>query len=224
MTGSKIVYTPSRPCEDGSTPPVDLPIPLCEYQSGVAIDRGFSFITNAAAKSGAVCGKGCSTRLKTAIGGPIQPTDRRPTRPSRLAAVSSAISIARSRRAALCPRRSGGPTTRIRQTARASSMCSPSRRTGRVRSSEPLGSHERRSRSERPMSSKTSNDCSCYGGLRPHEGIRRQTEGGDNRKSTTEAHRKCSSRGRKAVDRVDRSVEMKILRKVVGALDIHAFV
>src|SRR6516164_4011369 len=69
---------------------------------------------------------------------------------------SSATSIARSRKAALCPRRCGGPTMRNRKSAPVSSMCSLSKRIGWDYSSELSGSPERRSRLEWPISSTTS--------------------------------------------------------------------
>src|SRR5690349_5644965 len=70
---------------------------------------------------------------------------------------SSATSIARSRKAALCPRRYGGPTMRNRKSARASSMCSLSKKVGWGYSSQLSGSPEQRPRSEWPISSTTSN-------------------------------------------------------------------
>jgi hypothetical protein len=37
-------YTKAKPREDGSTPPVDLAIPVFGYQNHISLDRGFGFI------------------------------------------------------------------------------------------------------------------------------------------------------------------------------------
>jgi hypothetical protein len=44
-----VKYTKAKPREDGSTPPVDLAIPLFGYQNRVSIDRRFGFIRRWAA-------------------------------------------------------------------------------------------------------------------------------------------------------------------------------
>lgn len=52
-----VKYTKAKPREDGSTPPVNLAIPVFGYQNHISLDRGFGFIrkwsaTNAAAYEG----------------------------------------------------------------------------------------------------------------------------------------------------------------------------
>lgn len=52
-----VKYTKAKPREDGSTPPVDLAIPVFGYQNHISLDRGFGFIrkwsaTDAAAFEG----------------------------------------------------------------------------------------------------------------------------------------------------------------------------
>jgi transposase, IS5 family len=52
-----VKFTKAKPREDGSTPPVDLAIPVFGYQNHISIDRGFGFIrkwsaTDAAAYEG----------------------------------------------------------------------------------------------------------------------------------------------------------------------------
>ena len=39
-----VKYTKAKPREDGSTPPVDLAIPVFGYQNHISLDRGFGFI------------------------------------------------------------------------------------------------------------------------------------------------------------------------------------
>ncbi len=39
-----VKFTKAKPREDGSTPPVDLAIPVFGYQNHISIDRGFGFI------------------------------------------------------------------------------------------------------------------------------------------------------------------------------------
>ena len=80
--------TKAKPREDGSTPPVDLAIPLFGCQNHVSIDRHFGFIRRWAATEllpmrAVVCAKACSTRaIRRAGCGPTPPTDRRPMRRS----------------------------------------------------------------------------------------------------------------------------------------------
>jgi IS5 family transposase len=55
-----VKFTKAKPRENGSTPPVDLAIPLFGYQNHISIDRGFGFIshwatTDAAAYEGRRC-------------------------------------------------------------------------------------------------------------------------------------------------------------------------
>ncbi len=40
----KVKYTKAKRREDGSTPPVDLAIPVFGYQNHISVDRGFGFI------------------------------------------------------------------------------------------------------------------------------------------------------------------------------------
>ena len=102
-----------------------------------------------AIKDGRVCAMDFSTRpTRRAASGRTPLTDRRPTRSSWKGTASSAMSIVRGRRGARCRKRSGAPTTPNRKSVRASSMFSPSKRTGWVCSSGPSGSRERRRRSD----------------------------------------------------------------------------
>jgi hypothetical protein len=39
-----VKYTKAKPREDGSTPPVDLAIPVFGYQNHISLDRGFGFL------------------------------------------------------------------------------------------------------------------------------------------------------------------------------------
>ena len=60
-------FTKAKAREDGSTPSVDLAIPIFGYQNHISIDRGFGFIrkwaaTDAAAYEGRQLREGCSTR------------------------------------------------------------------------------------------------------------------------------------------------------------------
>ena len=83
-----VKFTKAKLREDGSTPPVDLAIPLFGYQNHVSI-----VAVSASSADGrpqmrlpmraVVCAKACSTRpIQRAGCGPIPPTDRRPTRRS----------------------------------------------------------------------------------------------------------------------------------------------
>ena len=63
----------NKPREDGSTPPVDLAIPLFGYQNHISIDRGFGFIrrwtaTDAAAYEGRRLREGLLDKANTASG------------------------------------------------------------------------------------------------------------------------------------------------------------
>src|SRR5437764_2389174 len=68
-----VKFTKAKPREDGSTPPVDLAIPLFGYQNHVSIDRGFGFIrrwtaTDAAAYEGRRLREGLLDKANTASG------------------------------------------------------------------------------------------------------------------------------------------------------------
>ena len=68
-----VKFTKAKPREDGSTPPVDLAIPLFGYQNHVSIDRRFSFIrrwaaTDAAAYEGRRLRQGLLDKTNTAGG------------------------------------------------------------------------------------------------------------------------------------------------------------
>jgi len=68
-----VKFTKAKPKEDGSTPPVDLAIPLFGYQNHVSIDRGFGFIrkwaaTDAAAWEGRRLREGLLDKTNTASG------------------------------------------------------------------------------------------------------------------------------------------------------------
>lgn len=86
-----VKFTKAKPREDGSSPTVDLAIPVFGYQNHISIDRGFGFIrhirqwsaTDAPPRKAAFCARGCSTRpTRRAAYGRIPPTDRRPTKSS----------------------------------------------------------------------------------------------------------------------------------------------
>lgn len=66
-----VKFTKAKPREDGSTPPVDLAIPVFGYQNHISIDRGFGFIrewraTNAAAYEGRRLREGLLDKTNTA--------------------------------------------------------------------------------------------------------------------------------------------------------------
>jgi IS5 family transposase len=68
-----VKFTKAKPREDGSTPPVDLAIPLFGYQNHISIDRGFGFIrqwatTDAAAYEGRRLREGLLDKTNTASG------------------------------------------------------------------------------------------------------------------------------------------------------------
>ena len=68
-----VKFTKAKPREDGSTPPVDLAIPLFGYQNHVSIDRRFGFIrrwvaTDAAAYEGRHLRQGLLDKSNTASG------------------------------------------------------------------------------------------------------------------------------------------------------------
>jgi transposase, IS5 family len=68
-----VKFTKARPREDGSTPPVDLAIPVFGYQNHISIDRGFGFIrkwraTDAAAYAGRLLREGLLDKTNTASG------------------------------------------------------------------------------------------------------------------------------------------------------------
>jgi IS5 family transposase len=68
-----VKFTKAKPKEDGSTPPVDLAIPVFGYQNHISIDRGFGFIrkwaaTDAAAYEGARLREGLLDKSNTASG------------------------------------------------------------------------------------------------------------------------------------------------------------
>ena len=158
-----VKFTKAKPRQDGSTPPVDLAIPLFGYQNHVSIDLRFGFIrrwaaTDAAAYEGRRLRQGLLDKSNTASGVWADTAYRSAANETFLNKnASSATSIARSRKAALCTRRCAGPTMRNRKSARVSSMCSPSKRIGWGYSLELSGSREQRLRSEWPISSTTSN-------------------------------------------------------------------
>jgi IS5 family transposase len=66
-----VKFTRAKPREDGSTPPVDLAIPIFGYQNHISIDRGFGFIrkwsaTDAAAYEGRRLREGLLDKTNTA--------------------------------------------------------------------------------------------------------------------------------------------------------------
>jgi len=68
-----VKFTKAKPREDGSTPPVDLAIPIFGYQNHISIDRGFGFIrkwnaTDAAAYEGHRLCEGLLDKTNTASG------------------------------------------------------------------------------------------------------------------------------------------------------------
>ncbi len=68
-----VKFTKAKPREDGSSPPIDLAIPVFGYQNHVSIDRGFGFIrkwsaTDAAAYEGRQLREGLLDKTNTASG------------------------------------------------------------------------------------------------------------------------------------------------------------
>jgi transposase, IS5 family len=68
-----VKFTKAKPREDGSTPPIDLTIPVFGYQNHISIDRGFGFIrrwsaTDAAAYEGRHLREGLLDKTNTASG------------------------------------------------------------------------------------------------------------------------------------------------------------
>jgi IS5 family transposase len=113
-----IKFTKANPREDGSTPPVDPAIPLFGYQNHISIDRRFGFIRRWAAKDAAAyegrrLRQGLLDSSNTASGVWADTAYRSAANETFLnknGFVSHiATSIARSRKAALCPRQCGGP-------------------------------------------------------------------------------------------------------------------
>jgi hypothetical protein len=123
-----VKYTKAKPREDGSAPPVDLAIPL--------FDRRFAFIrrwtaTDAAAYEGHRLRQGLLDKSNTASGVWADTAYRSAANETFLTKNGFVSHIHRKKpKAALCPRRYGVPTMRNRKSARASSMCSPSKRIG----------------------------------------------------------------------------------------------
>src|SRR5437588_2878724 len=166
-----VKFTRAKPKEDGSTPPLDLAIPVFGIKT---ISR--STAASASFANGRQpmrpptrapgCVKDCSIRpIRRVASGPIPPIGRRRMRRSWRSTASPAAFTARSPRGALCPGRSGGPTTPNRKSARVSSMCSPHKRTEWICSSAPSGSRGQPRRSAWPISSTTSNGyCVCVDG------------------------------------------------------------
>src|SRR3954464_11947687 len=158
-----VKFTRAKPKEDGSTPPLDLAIPVFGYQNHVSIDCGFGFVrkwaaTDAAVYEGARLREGLLDKTNRRVAsGPIPPIGRQRMRRSWRSTASPAAFTARSPRGALCPGRSGGPTTPNRKSARVSSMCSPHKRTEWICSSAPSESRGQPPRSAWPISSTTSN-------------------------------------------------------------------
>jgi len=75
-------FTKARPCRDGSTPRVDLAIPVFGYQNYISIDRRFGFIrkwraTDAAAYAGRLPREGLLDKTNTASGGGVGGTNKR---------------------------------------------------------------------------------------------------------------------------------------------------
>src|ERR1700737_4405365 len=97
---------------------VDLAIPVFGYQNHISIDRGFGFIrkwsaTDAAAYEGRQLREGLLDKTNTASGiWAIPHTGRRPTRRSLRRTASSAMSTAKSQKAAPCR---GDPARQQRQ-------------------------------------------------------------------------------------------------------------
>ena len=103
-----VKYTKAKPREDGSTPRVDLAIPVFGYQNHISLDRGFGFLrkwsaTDAAAMRAAVCAMDFSTRpTRRATSGrtPLtdRPTCKKPMRDDlQLCCTNSAIRLYRFR-------------------------------------------------------------------------------------------------------------------------------
>ena len=68
-----VKFTKAKPKEDGSTPPLDLAIPVFGYQNHISIDCGFGFVrkwaaTDAAAYEGARLREGLLDKTNTASG------------------------------------------------------------------------------------------------------------------------------------------------------------
>jgi IS5 family transposase len=68
-----VKFTKAKPRDDGSTPPVDLAIPVFGYQNHISTDRGFGFIrkwcaTDAAAYEGRLLRAGLLDKTNTASG------------------------------------------------------------------------------------------------------------------------------------------------------------
>src|ERR1700730_16683217 len=72
-TPGDVKFTKAKPREDGSSPMVDLAIPVFGYQNHISIDRGFGFIrqwsaTDAAAYEGRHLREGLLDKTNTASG------------------------------------------------------------------------------------------------------------------------------------------------------------
>ena len=170
-----VKYTKAKPREDGSTPPVDLAIPVFGYQNHISLDRGFGFIrkwsaTDAAAYEGRRLRDGLLDKTNTASSVWADTAYRSAANEEFMERNGFVSHVHRKRpKGRPMPEAIRRATTPNQKSVRASSMSSPSRRIGWVCSSGPSGSRERRRRSDWRTSSTISNACSSCGASRRHD-------------------------------------------------------
>src|ERR1700730_11048350 len=133
-----VKYTKAKPREDGSTPPVDLAIPVFGYQNHISLDRGFGFIrkwsaTDAAAYEGRRLRDGLLDKTNT--GSVWADTAYRSVANEEFMERNGFVSHAHRKRPKGRPMPEAirrAPTTPNQKSVRASSISSPSRRIGWV--------------------------------------------------------------------------------------------
>jgi len=170
-----VKYTKAKPREDGSTPPVDLAIPVFGYQNHISLDRGFGFIrkwsaTDAAAYEGRRLRDGLLDKTNTASSVWADTAYRSAANEEFMERNGFVSHVHRKRpKGRPMPEAIRRANNAKSKSVRASSMSSPSRRIGWVCSSGPSGSRERRRRSDWRTSSTISNACSYCGASRRHD-------------------------------------------------------
>ena len=158
-----VKFSKAKPRDDGSMPLVDLAIPLFGYQNHVSIDRGFGFIrrwtaTDAAAYEGRRLREGLLDKSNTASGVWADTAYRSAANEAFLIRNGFVSHIHRKKpKGRIMPeatRRANNAKSTIRSRVE---LCSPSRRSEWICSSEPSASHGQRPRSASQISSITSN-------------------------------------------------------------------
>src|ERR1700730_2814298 len=133
-----VKYTKAKPREDGSTPPVDLAIPVFGYQNHISLDRGFGFIrkwsaTDAAAYEGRRLRDGLLDKTNTASSVWADTAYGSAANEEFMESNGFVSDVLRKRpKGRPIRKRSVAPTPPNQKSVRASSTSSPSRRIGWV--------------------------------------------------------------------------------------------